>query len=556
VLPDSFAPTHGWVTSWVLPFVAIAAVAAYVAIDRRSRRGLLGGSALARARGTITGVLAVAALLSAVSYVDFGRFRYGTYLNEWDFYHYYVGTKYAREIGYMDLYAATLVADEAGGLRYDNPEHRLRDLRTSEFIDVSEVLAERDAIKARLSPERFRELVGDISWFKSQLPRDRWSLLLMDKGYNGTPAWSFVVGGLFTTHLSVESPPSRWSMLLLDPLLILATLLCVAWAFDVRAALLMMVFIGTHYLMSWGHMKGALLRTDFALCTVLAACSMKKGHYRVSGALLGWAVLSRVFPVVFLLGPLARFASIGLSERRIDRPLLGFFIACGATIAFFVLGSILYFGGVQPWAEWAEKILQHYSDFSHWQIGYQTLMEVDIVDGVPIPMHPAVHLAEEPGVRLRQQVVIWAVRACVLVPAFVFAKSLEDWEALVFGFVFVFFGVSAVYYYYFILAAPLLFFAAKLERPARAFGLSFMFLTGAAGYLFFSGWAPLSDVLPFFHGWHQEFPTYYFMSWLIAFTALMMVGIAAAEAQRRAKAGAGAQRPRSSSASASRSLAE
>jgi hypothetical protein len=358
----------------------------------------------------------------------------------------------------------------------------------------------------------------------------------MDKGYNGTPAWSFVVGGLLTSHLSIEDAVSRWSMLLLDPLLILVTLFCVAWAFDLRTALLMTVFLGTHYLMSWGHMKGALLRTDFAMCTVLAACAMKKGHYRTSGALLGWATLSRVFPLVFLLGPLARFVSIGVEERRVDRPLLGLFVAFGATVALVALGSVAYFGGFGPWEEWTRKIVHHYTDFSHWQMGYQTLVEVDLVDGVPIPMNPAIHLREEPDVQLREAILLWGVRGFVLVPALVFAKYFEDWEAMVFGFVFVFFGVSVTYYYYFVLCVPLLFFAAKLERPARALGLSFMFVTGAAGYVLFSGWAPLAEVLPIFHGWHQEFPTYYYMSWLVGLTSLSMIGIAAASAQRESRA--------------------
>jgi hypothetical protein len=535
VLPDSFAPTHGWATSWLLPFVVIAVVAGYLLVDRWAARERLSARAAMLARRGLLGVLAVAALLSVATYVDFGRFRYGTYLNEWDFYHYYVGTKYARDVGYMELYATTLVADEAGGLRYASPEHRLRDLRTSEFVDVDTVLSRRDALRGRLSPERFRALVRDVGWFKRQLPRDRWSLILMDKGYNGTPAWSFVVGGLFTTHLSIEDVLSRWAMLLLDPALIVGTLLCVAWAFGPRASLLMTVFLGTHYLMSWGHMKGALLRTDFAMCTVLAACLMKKGYYRSSGALLGWAALSRVFPVLFLLGPLARFASIGLEERRVDRPLLGFFVAFAATVAVVGVGSVLYFGGVGPWEEWARKILHHYEDFSHWQMGYRTLVEVDLVDGVPIPMSPAIHLVEEPEVRLRQAILLWGVRGFVLVPALVFAKCFEDWEALVFGFVFVFFGVSATYYYYFILCVPLLFFAARLEEPARALGLALMFFTGAAGYLLFSGWAPLAGVSPIFHGWHQEFPTYYYLSWLVGLTSLTMLGVAAAAARRASR---------------------
>ena len=90
-----------------------------------------------------------------------------------------------------------------------------------------------------------------------------------------------MVGGLVTRHLSVRNPVSRWLMLALDPLLLLAASLAVAWAFGLRTALLLVVFVGTHYLLSWGHLKGALLRTDFAMASVLAVCLVKQRYYKI-----------------------------------------------------------------------------------------------------------------------------------------------------------------------------------------------------------------------------------------------------------------------------------
>jgi len=264
-LPDSWAPTHGWISSYALALVAILVIAGYAVVESRVvvRRLSAGAARLVR-RALLVG-LGLAALLAVATYVDFGVFRYGSYLNEWDFYHYYMGSKYAPEVGYTNLYGATLAADQEGGLRYHNPRHEIRDLTTAKLRDVGSLAAESARYRGRFSDPRWREFVADITWFKMQFPPDRWSLVLTDHGYNGTPAWSFVVGGLISRHLSVRNPLSRWLMLALDPLLLLAAVAAVAWVFGLRTAFLMVIFIGTHYLLSWGHLKGALLRTDFAI---------------------------------------------------------------------------------------------------------------------------------------------------------------------------------------------------------------------------------------------------------------------------------------------------
>ena len=249
-LPDSWAPTHGWALARALAVVAILVVAGFVALDRPYLARRLSAAGRRLGRQLLLGVLGVSAVLAVATYLDFGVFRYGTYLNEWDFYHYYVGTKYARELGYTNLYGATLAADQEGGLRYHNPRNEIRDLGTAELCNVGKVAAQAARYRGRFSDPRWREFVADITWFKMQLPAHRWSLILADHGYNGTPAWSFVVGGLFSRQLSVRNPFSRWLMLGLDPLLLLAATAAVAWAFGLRTAFLMVIFIGTHYLWS------------------------------------------------------------------------------------------------------------------------------------------------------------------------------------------------------------------------------------------------------------------------------------------------------------------
>ena len=533
-LPDSWAPTHGWALARVLAVVVILVVAGYAGLERVPR---LSEAARRIGRRVLLAVLGVAAVLSVFTYVDFGVFRYGTYLNEWDFYHYYVGTKYAPELGYSNLYGATLAADQEGGLRYQNPRHEMRDLHTAQICDVDREAAQAALYRGRFSDGRWREFVADISWFKMQLPANRWSLILADHGYNGTPAWSFVVGNLVTRHLSIRHPASRALMLALDPLLLLASVAAVAWAFGLRTAFVMMIFIGTHYLMSWGHLKGALLRTDFALCSVLAVCLVKKGRYRIAGILLGWAILSRIFPVFFLVGPGVLFLWQLFRGRSINRQLLGLLVACAATVVVVVLGSCAFFGGTGIWHEWSRKIALHYADGSDWDLGYRIIAEASFIKGVPIRSSAqavATHFLGSPAS---------GVVLLLLLPALTFIRGLEDYEALAYGFVFVFLLTLASYYYYLVLCVPLLFFAPQLERPQNALGVAFMFFTGIMGYVLFSGWDALAGSWPMFRGWRQMFPTTYYLCCFITLTLAQMILLAGTRARRRKQPSHAAPQP-------------
>ena len=540
-LPDSWAPTHGWTLARVLAVVAILVVAAFVAIERPWVTRRLSAAGRRLGQRLLVGVLGVSTVLAVATYVDFGVFRYGTYLNEWDFYHYYVGTKYARELGYTNLYGATLAADQEGGLRYHNPRHEIRDLTTAKLRDVGSLAAESARYRGRFSDPRWREFVADITWFKMQFPPDRWSLVLTDHGYNGTPAWSFVVGGLISRHLSVRNPLSRWLMLALDPLLLLAAVAAVAWVFGLRTAFLMVIFIGTHYLLSWGHLKGALLRTDFAIACVLAVCLVKQRYTKIAGGLLGWAILSRIFPAFLLVGPtvllLWRFAR----TRRIDRQMLGLLLTCAATVTLVVLGSCAYFGTTGIWHEWNLKIATHYSSGSDWDLGYRTIVEANFVKGVPVRA-VANQVAQHTVLFLGAPGTIVAL--LLLLPALTFIRGLEDHEALAYGFVFVFLLALASYYYYLVLCLPLLFFAPHLERPQHALGVAFMFFTGHMGYVLFSGWPPLAGSWVMFRGWRQTFPTYYFLCCFVAVTVAQMILLAGSKTLRAERhSPTGVQRP-------------
>lgn len=288
---------------YTVSLLTIGAVVLCVIFGRKCLGRRLPADLTGIINGFLLAVMFAGAILAVGNYTDnFGKWRYGTFFNAYEFYHYYLGSKYCREISCTHLYAASLIADEETGLKYNSSEKTIRNLSTGAYIPVDEVLKNKQQVKDLFSKVRWDEWLKDVRFFKRELVAGRWNGVLRDKGYNATPVWSMLVGGLLSNQVSTDNRSAMLCLASLDLVLISLTVLMVLWAFGPRPALLMILLMGTHYMMKFSHMKGAYLRTDFAMCLVMAICMIKKEHYKIAGALTAYSVLSRVFPAVFLFG--------------------------------------------------------------------------------------------------------------------------------------------------------------------------------------------------------------------------------------------------------------
>ncbi len=292
---------------YILPVAATIMVAIFYLLGRGLIRRAMGERMLMAARGFMMAPLLAVAILAVENYRATDYYRFDSYLNAYEFYHYYIGTKYAREVGYTNMYAASLVADYDTGLKWKHSTGTIRELATGRRVNHQQVLNNADKYRALFSEKRWEEFKKDIEYFKANLVQFRWNGVLRDKGYNGTPVWSMLVGGLLSNRISTDSSRGMMFLALLDPLLILAAFVMVVWAFGPRTALLMIILLGTNYMMKWWHMKGAYLRTDWAMSMVMAVCLIRKDKFAAAGALTGFAMLSRIFPAVLLFGIGAKF---------------------------------------------------------------------------------------------------------------------------------------------------------------------------------------------------------------------------------------------------------
>ena len=535
----------GFALPVALPCAVIALIIFFVVLGRDRVSSSMAPWLHFSFKGAAYVLLAIVALTAVVNYTNMGRWRYNSYLNAWEFYHYYMGTKYAREVGYTGMYGATLAADRETGLKYKNKKGTIRDLATGRHVPIRSMLKRQAHFKSMFSAPRWREFVKDVEYFKRKLSQRRWNGVLSDKGYNGTPPWSALVGGFLSNIVPTSSKNGMLFLALLDPILIGLATGCVWWAFGLRTVLFMIALVGTHYMMHFSHMKGSFLRTDFAMCLVMAVCFVKKDCYKTAGALLGYSIVSRIFPVVFLFGIGAKLFWDFVQERRINRQCIGLFVTCGLTVAVISVGSVGYFGGLDTWKDFENKISKHNSDVSPWRIGFKQLIATDFVKGVPYlrkrmyvehayspfgdpdPPRGKPREAIEGGLGAKvldylSHRQFWVIQACMLLLSLYLVKGLKTHQALIYGMVPCFFLATPTYYYYIMLCVPLLFFAPEVERPSRAIGLAMMFVTGMIGYGFFAMW-------------RQQFATYYWLSWLIFFMCVYMMAIAFAETRARAR---------------------
>jgi hypothetical protein len=456
-----FADSTRVALQWSLPAALALLALAVPWIERHGTRGWRRGHAV---------LLALVVLLGFGLYTS-QNWQSRRYFNPYEFFHYYVGSKYMPELGYTRLYDAAVLVDRETGF-----PHRSRDIANlsahhggPEFRRLSGVYAEEAAIRAPFTPERWESFVRDVVWFRDQLAPSMWERLLHDKGYNATPAWT-LVGKTLAERVPTTQPAAVRALAALDVALLVGALACVGWAFGTRALLFAAGLYLTHYCTSHAHFKAAFLRTDWLFALVAAAACLKKERFALAGALLAWSALSRVFPLLFAAGPLAVLA---LSLVRRDDPRRAGalrFVAGLALAGTLVVGATLVAGGVEPWREFGAKIAEHDQRPASDTIGFRKLflwtLDFERDQG------PAIRA------RFEERRAIWIVAQAGFVALLAWlVRRRTLCEALGLAFVLVWSLAAPAYYYYAFLLVPLVWFADRLDLRGRALGLALLFAT-------------------------------------------------------------------------------
>ncbi|MBW1684320.1 MAG: hypothetical protein JRS35_04585 [Deltaproteobacteria bacterium] len=309
----------------------------------------------ARRRRLWDGALLGLGLLAAACWWNLFQFNYPIFGHPSETYHYYVGSKYFRELGYTRLYRCTAVADAEAGWRKRVENRYVRDLETNDIVLAAALLEHPEDCKQHFTKERWRDFSRDVAWFRTHLPQRRWHMTQTDHGYNGTPAWG-LFGGLLA-HTGRATDAQILALRLIDPLLLLLTWAAVGWTFGWRVLCVALLYWGSNYPAQYGWVGGSYLRQVEFAAVLLGICLMRRQRMTAAGFLLVLAALVRVYPALLLAGPGLQAAGAMLRQRRLwlsaahRRLLLGGLLALATVLPLSALDS----GGFGAWLQFAEN---------------------------------------------------------------------------------------------------------------------------------------------------------------------------------------------------------
>jgi hypothetical protein len=303
-------------------------------------------------------MIVLALVFSFGVFHNLGTFKGGGFVHYADMFHYYLGTKYFKEIGYSDLYNAVIVADTEQG----NQLERLpfyTDLRTYQNTSRAKALEGVDRIKSLFSQHRWSAFKDDVTFFKKAtgMPQTPGLMfLLMDHGYNGSPVSTLILGTLANIV-----PVSQLQLLaFLDVFLVLLMSALVFRTFGFEMGALFSAYFCVNVLNPYDFISGCFLRYDWLFYIVVAVCLLERKRYAPSAIFLALAAMIRVFPAVLFYGMAVIIFKNVRATRVLDKKYKHFVLTAGLTTAVLFLLPSVYLGSiVQPWQEFAEKIAFH-----------------------------------------------------------------------------------------------------------------------------------------------------------------------------------------------------
>jgi hypothetical protein len=301
-------------------------------------------------------------LLSVGNYFHFGFFRQigSSWLHQTDVFHYYMGEKYLEELGYFELYNAAVLAATEDNLTLPGVS-MVRNLRTYE-LQAPEPSARE--IRDRFTPDRWRAFKQDLAFFHRHV--SNWAAVLQDHGYNPPPTRRALLRPIL--DLLPLNLPVLYALTTLDFAILLAAAFVVSRAFGPFAAAATFSALALNPFSTFDWVGGSILRYDWLAALLMAMAFLRLNRPAAAGALLAYAALQRVFPVVFLLPVAARWLTDRNPEPRRVLVAAALTAAAGLACALTLKGAPVLF------AEFADKMALHGSHAASNRIGFSRVV--------------------------------------------------------------------------------------------------------------------------------------------------------------------------------------
>lgn len=291
--------------------------------------------------------------------VTIGKATLNFFFTDWfrvgNVYHYYLGSKYFEELGYQNLYVASLQADEEGKNYWKNIG-RVRNMNTYEVESRSAAINQYDSAE-HFTPERWNDFQTDIEALQRKLFPDAWESIFIDRGYNPSPLWT-AVGSTFAHLFSVKRMISLKALCSLDLVLFLLAFWLISSTYDLRVAAWILLFL-TLSPVNTGRLVGGFLQYDWFCSFAVGLAFLSKGRRHVASVFFSYSVMTRVFPLILVgsaLLPLV-FSWIRTGKAQIRK--WAFFLSLGFVCATFFSIGCMGTNGVKTWKEFANNTLHH-----------------------------------------------------------------------------------------------------------------------------------------------------------------------------------------------------
>lgn len=296
---------------------------------------------------------AVLAGLMVFAWTQYGVLRGNfTLVHYWEQFHFYLGAKYQKEVGWFDLYPAVILADrDPGSTGILGNVTQIRDVSTFELVSVDEALRDGARIRGQFSDAQWQSFKDDWRYFTSR--GGDWGRLLQDHGNSNSPAWAVFAHPI--AKLFSLSPSTQTMLGWLDMVLMLVMWTFIYRTFGIRTASIGLLLWATAP-NSFEFLAGSFLRWDWLFALGMACCFMQREQWATAGAFFGYAVASKLFPLFFGVALLAWVVMRHFKERKLPKPYWRFGVATIASGLTWVLVAAAMFGTFDVWRQYAKRI--------------------------------------------------------------------------------------------------------------------------------------------------------------------------------------------------------
>jgi hypothetical protein len=469
---------------------------------------------LSRVRGRVRrAILAVLGLVAFLTYFNFGSFHFPNFIHGWDTFHYYIGSKYSRELSYDRLYECVAVADsELPTLRRRVELRKLTNLRTNILETTADILAHPERCKQHFTPERWQSFHNDLAYFRTLENARRWDDAQTDHGFNGTPVWN--IAGSLLANLAPASKTQIYILNALDSVYLTAGCLMIAWAFGWRVLAVALLVFATNFPSRFYWTGGAFLRWDWLFWMIASACLLKKQHPVLAGLALAYSTLLRIFPIFLFVAPVLAAGYHLIRHRKLHPTYLRFFAGAALGAALLIPAGMAVVGRADTYQNFVRNTMKHSGTALTNNMGLRTVVAYRPSEAGRMMRSEG---QTDPWVKWKQarldsfrrsKAVYFAAVVAFLVLLGLAVREAEPWAALALSATFIPFGVELTCYYYsFIIVVALL--CVKSERLA----LRLLLLTA---FTQFVAWAPLKGMPT----WLDEQYTLMSVATLIVFIAI------------------------------------